>query len=108
MSKKDFIALADAIRNHNAHVATCNHGTCFCSKFDLSHLDILRAFCQSQNPNFKADRWMDYIAGECGPNGWSSKELTSGVSPCTQARSWQLLGRSVRPATNSVQYCTTK
>lgn len=63
MSKKDFIALADAIR------ATRDDS-------DPAYLDqwnndvkALANFCQSRNPNFKRQRWLDYIAGQCGKNG---------------------------------------
>ena len=61
MSKKDFIALADAIN------AVENDDDWFSSR----QLNILADFCQSQNPNFMRERWLDYIAGECGPNGGS-------------------------------------
>jgi hypothetical protein len=59
MSKKDFIALADAIREHNR---TGN-------EFSPSQLATLASFCHQQNPEFKRDRWLDYIAGLCGQNG---------------------------------------
>jgi len=64
MSKKDFIALADAIKEHNAY-----HKSRPDCQFGLYHMDSLANFCQSQNSNFKRDRWLAYIAGECGPNG---------------------------------------
>ncbi len=63
MSKKDFIALADAIREHNQHLAPDD------KRFEAGHLDTLADFCKSQNSNFMRDRWLSYIAGECGPNG---------------------------------------
>jgi hypothetical protein len=63
MSKRHFIALADAIRIHNQHSAP----------FDTEHLKTLVAVCKSANPNFNADRWLDYIAGRCGPNGGTVK-----------------------------------
>lgn len=88
MSKKDFIALADAIRLANdtngerpdlAHDASCamrfyGASECTCDKdsrpvFDETALDTLANFCKSQNGNFLRDRWLDYIAGKCGPNG---------------------------------------
>jgi len=37
--------------------------------FDDAALDRLARFCASQNPLFKRDRWLSYIAGEVGPNG---------------------------------------
>lgn len=70
VSKKHFIALADAIREHNAFGTTFNRAN---PKgfvpFHDSQIRTLADFCQSQNSNFKRDRWLAYIAGECGPNG---------------------------------------
>ena len=68
MSKKDFIALADAIRKHNGWRVANGWAA-----FDGTHLDTLADFCRTQNPNFKRDRWLDYIAGKCGPNGGKIK-----------------------------------
>jgi hypothetical protein len=31
--------------------------------------DVLADFCRTQNPRFDRERWLDYIAGKCGPNG---------------------------------------
>jgi hypothetical protein len=56
MSKKDFIALADSIKETSG-------------LFTEAHLWHLADFCQSSNPNFKRERWIDYIAGKCGKNG---------------------------------------
>lgn len=64
MSKKDFIALAKAIMLHNK-LARVNTWT----EFSQDQLDTLADFCRSQNSNFKRERWLDYIAGKCGPNG---------------------------------------
>jgi hypothetical protein len=66
MSKKDFIALADAIRQHNRYPGNS-------VAFDEHQLATLAEFCKSQNPAFKRDRWLDYIAGRCGPNGGTVK-----------------------------------
>lgn len=69
MSKQDFIALADAIRAHNKwHVS--DHTPIF----GPAHLKALAGFCRDRNGAFKKDRWMDYIAGECGPNGGAVKK----------------------------------
>ena len=71
MSKKTFIALADAIRQHNnrAHDAFgVNAGR---MSFSPEEIRTLADFCQAQNGNFNRDRWLRYIAGECGPNGGS-------------------------------------
>lgn len=67
MSKKDFIALADAIRAHNPRVCSRN------DQFQSAHIDALADFCQSQNPAFLRDRWLSYISGENGKNGGKAK-----------------------------------
>ena len=63
MSKRHFVALADAIRKHNE--------MCPANAFTIGQISVLADFCQSQNPNFNRERWLSYIAGECGPNGGS-------------------------------------
>ncbi len=68
MSKKDFIALADAIREHNR--VAINNGEI---PFTPDQIDVLARFCKGQNYNFMKDRWLDYIAGECGKNGGKVK-----------------------------------
>ncbi len=65
MSKKDFIALADAIKAHQKKYDS-ELGD---NLFDGYQLNTLADFCQSQNPNFMRERWLDYLAGKCGPNG---------------------------------------
>jgi len=62
MTKKSFIALANAIRSHN-------NGAENAERFTQKELDTLADFCQRENPNFMRDRWFDYIAGKCGQNG---------------------------------------
>ena len=64
MNKKDFIALADAIRNHNQSAPILET-----RKFDADQLETIAEFCRSQNPRFMRGRWLEYIAGNCGPNG---------------------------------------
>ena len=63
MGKKEFIALADRIKMHNS----MNKGTPV--EFTWEHLNVLATFCDAQNPAFKRERWMSYIAGKCGPSG---------------------------------------
>ena len=63
MTKKHFIALADAIRTFNAQRVALEH------EFDYNQLIALAEFCRDQNPQFNRERWLAYIAGECGPNG---------------------------------------
>jgi hypothetical protein len=71
MTKKHFIALADASREHNskAHARL---------PFTNSHLDALADFCKSQNGRFDRSRWLGYIAGENGPNGGSIRKASAG------------------------------
>jgi hypothetical protein len=64
MSKKHFIALADAIREQNK----IGH-----NPFTTDQVLQLAWFCQKQNTSFNKDRWLDYIAGACGPNGGTIK-----------------------------------
>ena len=61
MTKQHFIALADAIREHNSDSSL--------HPFSVDHIQTLTTFCQSQNPRFDIWRWLDYIAGTHGPNG---------------------------------------
>jgi hypothetical protein len=67
MTKKGFIALADAIKAHNA-VDTKTVGGHIC-RFTSEEINTLADFCKSQNPAFNRQRWLDYIAGKCGKNG---------------------------------------
>jgi hypothetical protein len=64
MTKKHFVALADSIREHN-RVARFNGENAFTQE----QLAALARFRASQNPRFKRERWLNYIAGDCGPNG---------------------------------------
>jgi hypothetical protein len=48
MTKKHFIALANAIREHNRMVGTSTFG----GSFYQEQLEVLADFCQSQNPRF--------------------------------------------------------
>lgn len=61
MTKKHFIALADAIREFNSNPENI--------PIDGTVIVMLMDFCQSQNPCFNRLRWLGYIAGTCGPNG---------------------------------------
>ena len=65
MSKKHFIALADDIRIQNA---AAKHNSNY-TAFTEDQLVMLAEFCRSTNPRFMRERWLSYIAGECGPNG---------------------------------------
>lgn len=61
MSKKDFIALADALAPLG-------------NRIDGDIQNALCEFMRQQNSNFKEDRWRDYLAGNCGPSGGRIKK----------------------------------
>jgi hypothetical protein len=67
MSKKDFIALADAIREHNAVLERYGKGKF--TPFSPDQINTLADFCRSQNARFMRERWLGYISGENGKNG---------------------------------------
>lgn len=69
MTKKHFIALADALRGTRPDMED-NHAPHLLARQQWR--DDVRAvadFCQAQSPRFKRERWMDYVNGKCGPNG---------------------------------------
>lgn len=66
MTKKNFIALANCIISANSQ---CSAYVQDHLRFSDNQISRLADFCQSQNPNFNCERWISYIAGECGPNG---------------------------------------
>lgn len=59
MTKQDFVALADAIRDGRRRI----------DYLDKDLLAVLADFCASRNPRFQRERWLGYVRGECGPNG---------------------------------------
>ena len=61
MTKKHFIELADMIKDHN-------NGNLL-PLFSDVQIGLIADFCASQNSRFNRERWLSYIAGECGPNG---------------------------------------
>ena len=75
MTKKHFIELADMVREtepinlkQKDSRATAEH-----RQWELMR-DALANFCQSQNAQFKRERWLAYVRGECGPNGGTIKK----------------------------------
>jgi hypothetical protein len=79
MSKKDFIALADELRP----ALTPEHVSAS-GKVTLGPAPIIDALCRfmrGQNPNFKEDRWRDYLAGNCGPGGGAVKVKAEEKTP---------------------------
>ncbi len=76
MSKQDFVALADAIKSELCgfrqvyQVYDANTPPVTVQKV----VEVLADFCERQNPAFKRQRWLDYIAGKCGPNSGAVKK----------------------------------
>ncbi len=70
MTKQHFIALADHIRTSN-EIASFGG---IPPIYPETAIQALAEFCQHQNPAFKRDRWLSYIAGECGKNGGKVKQ----------------------------------
>lgn len=62
MTKQHFIALADMIRAYNS--TDFRDGD-----FTQSQIEALASFCGQQNSRFDRQRWLDYVNGQCGPNG---------------------------------------
>jgi hypothetical protein len=73
MSKKDFIALADAIKDHNAAKLRAFGVNAGRMSFSTEELETLADFCKQQHSTFKRDHWLGYIAGENGKNGGAIK-----------------------------------
>ena len=66
MTKKHFIALADVIRETEKGIT---RGLFSGEEAKELYRINLAAFCASLTPRFKRERWLAYIADECGPNG---------------------------------------
>ena len=68
MTKKNFIALADAIRAHQNHADPDTAMTGW-TTFTNDQIEVLADFCVAQNPNFNRERRLGYIAGTNGKSG---------------------------------------
>jgi len=66
MTKKDLILLADHIKQAPKRGPDK-------ARFTDVQIRYLAKFCKRINPAFKEDRWINYIAGNCGPNGGKIK-----------------------------------
>lgn len=70
MTKKNLIALADAIREHNRVMGNrIGFGDPKAQLFNQEQLDTLADALAKTNPAFKRERWLGYIAGTNGSNG---------------------------------------
>jgi hypothetical protein len=65
MSKKHFIALADAIRWANNRATLLD----ISKPYGTDAIEDLADFCQAQNSNFNRERWLGYIADTNDKNG---------------------------------------
>jgi hypothetical protein len=63
MTKKDFIELADFIKDYSA-------------SFTEEAIEKLAQHLSEQCPNFKETLWIAYIRGECGPSGGKPRAST--------------------------------
>ena len=70
MTKKHFIALADAIK---AYQNLPNQGLPVMNIFTDNQISMLADFCGEQNPRFNRYRWLSYIADKCGSGGGRRK-----------------------------------
>ena len=70
MTKKHFIALADAIREHNRIARNIGHY----AEFKPDQIETLADLCGQQNDRFDRERWLGYIAGTNGKNGGAIKK----------------------------------
>lgn len=68
MTKRHFIELADVIRTNR-------------EVFSDEAIAELARFCKRQNPQFMAQRWLDYIDGKCGPSGGAVKAVSEPWPP---------------------------
>ena len=73
MTKQHFIALADSIRAYNAQAFPAGTNVVSPLKFTHTQINALADFCAAQNPAFDRERWLAYVAGDCGPNGGKRK-----------------------------------
>jgi hypothetical protein len=76
MTKRDFVALADCVRELKPKFDPDCDRTAFGAASDLwdSIVKALAAFCGEQSYDFKRQLWLDYVNGVCGPNGGNCKE----------------------------------
>jgi hypothetical protein len=73
VSKKHFIALADALKAEKPQPGWSPNKMV---QWDLDVRAVARV-CAASNPRFNELRWMQYINGLCGPNGGTVKKQTA-------------------------------
>lgn len=65
MTKKDFIALGDSLRDTMPEDGSELSAAQQWNKT----IDVLCGFMKRNNYNFNEPRWRDYLNGACGPSG---------------------------------------
>src|SRR5438552_787783 len=97
MTKKHFIALADAIREQNKIGTT---------PFNDEQISQLAWFCQMQNSNFNKDRWLGYIAGTVGKRG-GERRVTIPIKKTKNAthphHDWRIISAGITTRTLQTQ-----
>ncbi len=71
MSKKHFIALADALKGVRPLDNT--PGASLAITYWKDTIDEVAKVCYRFNPQFDRGLWVSYIMGECGPSGGTVK-----------------------------------
>lgn len=82
MSKKDFIALANALRTRgtelqNRYAKSPLYLTVVLREHEET-VQKLADFCAQANPRFNRTLWISFINGECGPSGGKVKTAKGG------------------------------
>jgi hypothetical protein len=72
MTKKHFIALADAMRRAEPQLTDTEFRSGEHKQWERDIIEIAGA-CHESNPAFNTERWIDYIKGKCGVNGGKVK-----------------------------------
>ena len=68
MTKKHFIALADAIGYARGHAMAGENPEAELAGV-MAAAEYIANACKEANPNFNRERWLGYIAGTNGKNG---------------------------------------
>lgn len=72
MTKKDFIALADALKRSRPNPSAGLRNVLVEQWY--ADVNAIASVCMgAANSSFNRDRWFDYIEGKCGPNGGTRK-----------------------------------
>lgn len=73
MSKKHFIAIGECLRMHRLQLERTMPDTAERDRvFDALLADVIGTLKRT-NPNFMSERFRNFVAGQCGPNGGKVK-----------------------------------